>query len=151
MIGKEDRMINQLLGCVYKDKRDQTIVRINMDKVASILADNGYNLPAMQFEKKVQEVLDAKVVGKQPVSKSTPYTVALVIKQIADQYHIDERLIVKYITEHNTEQDVKEIQQKIDDWRKRYYGSLPKHEKEALLETLHEKMRPDVLDKIMRA
>jgi len=151
MIDKEDRMINQLLGCVYKDKRDQTIIRINMDKVASILTDYGYNLPAMQFEKKIQEVLDIKVVGKQQVSKSTPYTIALVIKQIADQYHIDERLIIKYITEHNTEQDVKEIQQKIDNWRKQYYGSLPKNEKEALLETLHEKMRPDVIDKIMRA
>jgi hypothetical protein len=151
MIDKEDRMINQLLGCVYKDKRDQTIIRINMDKVASILTDNGYNLPAKQFEDKVQEVLDVKLVGKQNVSKSTPYTIALVIKQIADKYHIDERLIIKYITEHNTEQDVKEIQQKIDNWRKQYYGSLPKNEKAALLETLHERMRPDVLDKIKRS
>lgn len=151
MISTKDRLINQLLGTIYKDKNDASIIRINMDNAAAILSNHGFNLPAQVFEQKLQALLDKKLPGVAKVTKATFYGIALLIHELAVKMHIEEREIIKYMAEHNTEQDVKELQSKIESWRKEYYGSMSGDQKQALLNALSDKLRPDVLDQIRKA
>ena len=150
MISQENKIVTQLLATVYRDKQDGTVIRINLDNAVNILTGHGYNLPRQVFEAKLEQLVSKKMVGAK-IDQSTNFAVVQLMLKLADTLHIDERDIMKYVTEHNSEEDVKEIQDKIKAWRKEYYGSMQKSEKDALLNALHDKLRPDVLDQINRA
>lgn len=148
MINSKDRIVTQLLSSIYVDKKDPSVIRVDIDNAASFLSKNGYNLPKNKYEQKLEELLNKKLTGKAKVSPGLKYAIAEMIVGLADKMHIDEQEIAKYLAEHNSEEDVKEIQNKITNWRKEYYGSMDRSEKDALLEALHDKLRPDVLNQI---
>ena len=111
----------------------------------------GYNLPGTHYESKLEDMLNKKLTGKVKVSQGLKYAISEMVLALADKMHVDESQIIKYISEHNTEEDVQALYSKIKNWRKEYYGSMDKSEKQALIDALHDKLRPDVLDEIKRA
>lgn len=150
MIQLKSRIINQLLSRIYVDKKDISLIRVDVDNVGIILSNHGYNLPNIKFEKNLEHMLNAKLVGAN-VTEGLKYAIANLIIDLADKMHIEETEVMKYLMENNTEEDVAELQSKIKDWRKEHYGSMNASEKSALLDALHDKLRPDVLDQIRRA
>lgn len=150
MISNRNRLINQLLKSVYKDKKDPTLIRVDIDNTIKILSMFGYNIPTFKFEKKLEELLNAKLKGATINPGLSSIVVNLMI-DLAEKMHISEEAIASYITEHNTEQDVKELQSKIVNWRKEYYGSMDKSDKQALLNAIEGKLRPDVIEQIRKA
>lgn len=151
MIDIKNRIVTQLLSTIHIDKKDVSVMRVNLDNAVNILSNFGYNLPSKLYEAKLEEILNKKLSGNAKVSPGLKYAIAEMIVALADKMHVDEAQIVKYITEHNTDEDVKAIQDKIKNWRKEYYGSMDNGEKQALLEALHDKLRPDVLEEIKRS
>lgn len=151
MIDIKNKVVTQLLSTIYIDKKDASVMRVNLDNAVNILSNFGYNLPSNLFESKLEEVLNRKLSGHAKVSPGLKYAIADMIIALADKMHVDEAQIVKYISEHNTEEDVKELHSKVKNWRKEYYGSMDKAEKQALIDNLQNKLRPDVLDEIKRA
>jgi len=150
MINLEERIVTQLLSTIYKDKKDPTVLRVNVDKVVSVLDSFGYNLPSNVFEKKLEEMLNAKLVGAK-MSPGLTFSIAQMIVDIANKMHIKDEDIAAFLAKQNQEQDPREIQEKIIKWRKEYYGSLDKGEKQALIQSLENKLRPEVIDQIRRA
>lgn len=150
MIPERNKLVTQLLSTVYKDKTNATILRVNIDNAVHILTSFGFNLPSKKFESKLEEVLNKKLVGAN-ITAGINYAIVELIITLAEKMHISEAQIVKYLSEHTSEEDVKKIQQDIKEWRKQYYGSMDKAEKQALLDALSDKIRPDVLDEIRRA
>jgi hypothetical protein len=151
MIDQKTRIVNQLLSTIHVDKKDPSVIRLDMNNAASILSKAGYNLPAQQFESNLDELLSKRLIGKAKVTGGIKYSVAEMILALAIKMHIDEATIIKYITENQSEEDVMEMHNKVAEWRKDYYGNMEKTEKEALLESLHDKLRPDVLDQIRKS
>lgn len=138
------------MSTIYKDKKDPTVIRVNVDNAVVVLSNFGYNLPSNVFEKKLEEALNKKLVGAK-VSPGLTFAIAQLIIDLADKMHVKEEDILSYIQNRNSEEDVKEIQNKILNWRKEYYGSMNKSDKQALIDALHDKLRPDVLEQIRRA
>lgn len=151
MISKEERIINQLLGCIYKDIKDKSVIRVNLENVANILSTNGYLLPKNEFEKGLEDLLNKHIVGKMIVGPGTQYTIAKAIIELANIMHIDESKLMKHILENNTPEDAVAMQKRIDEWRKDYYGSMSSKQRESLASNLEGRLRPDVLEKIRRA
>tara|TARA_R110002074_G_scaffold402324_1_gene607012 strand:+ start:47760 stop:48215 length:456 start_codon:yes stop_codon:yes gene_type:complete len=151
MIDIKNRIVTQLLATIHIDKKDPSVMRVDMNNAVNILSNHGYNLPSKIYETKLEEVLNKKLTGHAKVSAGLKYSIAEMIVVLAEKMHVDEAQIVKYITEHNTEEDAAELATKIKDWRAEYYGSMDKAEKQALVDTLSEKLRPDVLEQIRRA
>ncbi|MEK9983587.1 MAG: hypothetical protein VW879_02495, partial [Opitutae bacterium] len=56
--------------------------------------------------------------------------------------------IIKYIQENDDDEDIAAMQTQINEWRKKYYGNMDKSEKQALIDVLHNRLRPEVLDQI---
>jgi len=150
MITNENKLVTRLLSTVYRDKTDNTVIRINLDNVVSILTSFGFNLPKQVFETKLEQLVSKKMVGVK-LDASTNYAIVQLIIKLANAVHIDERDIINYLATNNTEEEVKDIQNSIKKWRKEYYGSMEKSEKEALLNALHDRLRPEVIDQIKRA
>jgi hypothetical protein len=150
MIGVQERIINQLMSTIYRDKTNSTVVRVNIDNAVVVLSNFGYNLPSNIFEKKLEEALNKKLIGAK-ITQGLNYAIAQFIIDIANKMHVKDEDILSYIQNHNTEEDVKDLQNRILNWRKEYYGSMDKKEKQALIDALHDKLRPDVLDQIRRA
>ncbi len=150
MISSKNRLVNQLLRYIYRDKKDVTMLRVDIDNVTRVLEVHGYNIPRNKFEVNVEKLLNTKLVG----AKITPGTSAIIadlIIDLADRMHISDEALANYFITHNTEQDAVETQNKIKEWRKEYYGSMDKAKKQALLESLEGKIDNYVLDQIRRA
>jgi len=126
-------------------------MRVDINNAVNILSNFGYNLPSNVYDVKLEEILNKKLTGHAKVSEGLKYAIAEMIVTLADKMHVDEAQIVKYITEHSTDEDAKQLQEKIHNWRKEHYGSMDKSEKQALIDALQDKLRPDVLDEIKRA
>ncbi len=150
MISNENKLVTKLLATVYRDKSDATVIRINLDNAVTILTSHGFNLPKQAFEAKLEELVSKKMVGAK-LDSSTNYSIVQLIIKLANALHIDERDIIKYINNNTSDEDVKDIQESIKKWRKEYYGNMQVSEKEALINALHDKLRPEVLDQIKRA
>lgn len=150
MIDKRQRLITELLGTIYKESNNNTAFRMNITNAVEILTRYGYNIPSRSFENNLETILNKMLVGSL-VTPGTKNSIAEITVELANKYHVPENKIIEYIAKNMKEQDPTEIQQKIKQWRKAYYGSLDQRQKEALLETLSKTMRPDVLDQIRRA
>lgn len=86
MISQQNRLINQLQGCVYVDSKDNTAFRINMDNVLKIFVQHDFILPHRQYEDKVQEVLDSLVDKKKLIlDSSTKFRIATILLNVASQ------------------------------------------------------------------
>ena len=151
MIDIKNRIINQLLSTIYVDKTNPSVIRVAIDNAINILSNFGYNLPSAPYEAKLEEMLNRKLTGNAKVSAGLKYAIAEMVISLADKMHVEEAQIIKYITEHNTEEDAVKLQEKIKNWRKEYYGSMDKAEKQALLDNLGDRLRPDVLNEIRRS
>ncbi len=151
MIPLEEKIINKLLVYIYKDKKDTSIIRIDIDNVVKVLSDSGYILLRSDFEKNLDIVLNKHIVGKLAVGPGTAYTICKAIIELANKLHIDQRKLLDMVLNNNTEEDAVALQKRIDEWRKEYYGSLPRDHKEQLLKSLEGRLRPDVLEKIRRS
>lgn len=151
MIDQKTRIVNQLLSTIHVDRKDPSVIRIDMNNTASILSKAGYTLPAQQFESNLEELLSKRLIGKVKVAGGLKYSVAEMILALANKMHIDDATILKYIAENKSEEDIMEMHNKVAEWRKDYYGNMEKTEKDALLENLHDRLRPDVLDQIRRS
>jgi hypothetical protein len=151
MINDTNRIVTQLLSTIHIDKKDPSVMRVDIDNAVNILSNFGYNLPSQLYEANLEKVLNKKLTGHAKVSPGLKYGIADMIVALANKMHVDEAQITKYLSEHNTEEDAKELATKIKNWRKEYYGSMDKAEKQALIDNLGEKLRADVLDEIRRA
>jgi N-acetyl-anhydromuramyl-L-alanine amidase AmpD len=150
MINLQERIITQLMSTIYKDKQNHTVLRVNVDNAVTILSNFGYNLPSNVFEKKLEDALNKKLVGAK-MNPGLHFAVAQLIVDLANKMHVKEEDIANYLSSKASEEDVKDLQNQIINWRKEYYGSMDKSEKQALIDTLHNKLRPDVLEQIRRA
>lgn len=150
MISNYDRVITQLLPAIYTNKSEPTVMRFNIDKILHVLGTEKYNLSNRYFEDKLVEMATIRFQGKS-FTHGLRYAAAVAILNLADKMHVSDQAIVKYLSEHQSEQDAKEIQEKIEVWRKNFYGSLPRDQKQAILEQMSEKLRPEVLEQIRRA
>ena len=150
MISKQETVINQLMGTITKDKKEQGVIRINISGVAKILFNHGYNLPGDTFEKGVEEVLNKKAVGA-AVTPGLMYSIAKVILEIADRLHITEKEMIAYLSTNNKEESPNDMREKIIQWRKEYYGAMDKGQKKELIEQLQNKLRPEVIYQIRDA
>jgi len=150
MISSKNRLVNQLLRYIYRDKKDVTMLRVDIDNVTRILEVHGYNIPRNKFEVNVEKLLNTKLVGAK-INPGTSAIIADLIIDLADKMHISDEALANYFITHNTEQDAVETQNKIKEWRKEYYGSMDKTKKQALLESLEGKINNNVLDQIRRA
>lgn len=151
MISKEEKIINKLLVYIYKDKKDTSVIRIDIDNVVKVLSDNGYILMRSDFEKNLDSLLNKHVVGKLAVGPGTAYTICKAIMELANKLHIDQRRLLDIVLNSNTEEDAIALQKRIAQWRKEYYGSLSGKDKEQLLKSLEGRLRPDVLEQIRRS
>jgi len=151
MISREERIINLLLGCIYKDAKDKSVIRVHLENVVNVLSNNGYLLPKKEFEAGLEEIFNKYIVGKMTVNPGTQYTIAKAIVELANIVHIDEQKMMRHILENNTPEDALAMQKRIDEWRKQYYGSMPKNQRETLATSLEGRLRPDVLEKIRKA
>lgn len=151
MISKEERIINLLLGCIYKDAKDKSVIRVHLENVVNILSNNGYLLPKKEFEQGLEDIFNKHIVGKMSVTSGTQYTIAKAIIELANIIHIDEQKLMRHILENNTPEDAIAMQKRIDEWRKTYYGNMPRKERETLTSNLEGRLRPDVLEKIRKA
>ncbi|MCB1711906.1 MAG: hypothetical protein KDH96_05345 [Candidatus Riesia sp.] len=150
MITTKTKLTNQLLSKIHFDKNDPTVIRVDIHNIAFILSSFNYNLPSRIFENKLEQLLNKKLTGAR-VTEGLKHIIADMIVSLANKLHVSDDEIQNYIMNHQKPEDAAEIQNKIKEWRKTYYGSMDKAEKEALLEALHGKLRPDVLDQIKRA
>lgn len=150
MISSKNRLTNELLRSIYKDKKNPSVLRVNIDNVIKTLSMYNYNIPTIKFEEKLEALLNSKLVGIK-ITPGTPYVMAELIIGLAEKMHIAEDVIARYLTEHNSEEDVKALQEKIKDWRKKYYGSMDKAQKEALLNDIQGKMNENVINQIRKA
>ena len=150
MINLEQRIVTQLLSTIHKDKKNPSVIRVNIDNAVSILSSFGYNLPSNVFEKKLEELLNSKLVGAK-ITPGLTFSIAQLIIDIANKMHIKDEDLAAFLAKQNQEQDPKEIQEQIIKWRKEYYGSLDKGDKQALIQNLENKLRPEVIDQIRRA
>lgn len=150
MIPQRNKLVTQLLSTVYKDKKDPSIMRVNVDNAFHVLTSFGYNLPSKIFESKLEEVLNKKLVGAN-ITTGLTYAISELIITLAEKMHVSDEQISKYLSENTKVEDVKKIQEDIKNWRKQYYGSMDKNDKQALIDALADKLRPDVLDEIRRA
>lgn len=96
MIPKEERIINQLLACVYTEKSDPSVYKLNFDQVLKVLIGNDFILPNRQFEDTVEKVLNAKLAGKAVVSKATKYSIAKIIYHVAEEMCVSKDDITRY-------------------------------------------------------
>ena len=64
MINTLDRVINQLLGIIYIDKKDPSIIRISFDQALMILARNEIYVPPKVYEETFKKVIEERLVGK---------------------------------------------------------------------------------------
>jgi N-acetyl-anhydromuramyl-L-alanine amidase AmpD len=147
MITNKDRLITTILGTIYPDKSDKSILRINIDNLLMLLASYGYNLPNTKFSKAVEDLLNAKLYGAR-ITPGLKYTIATLIIELADKVHVTDEQLIKYYESYN----IKEVdEQSVKNWRKEYYGSMDKHEKQSLVEAMQGKLRPDVIEEIKKA
>lgn len=151
MIDQKTNLVNKILSTISVDKKDPSVIRLDINNAANILTGFGYNLPSQPFEKNLEAALNKILVGKAKISPSIRYAAAEIIVSVADRMHIDEDRILKYIQENDSEEDIAAIQQQIEEWRKEYYGGMDKSEKQALIDVLHDKLRPEVLDQIRKS
>jgi hypothetical protein len=150
MIELENKIITQLLSAIYRDKTDSSVVRVNTDSVIKILSNFGYNLPTKIFEAKLEEMLNKKLVGAN-ISVGTNFAISRLMLDLANKMNVSMEDITRYLTANPQEQDAKETQEKIKQWRKQYYGSMDKQAKQKLIDSLGDKLRPEVLDQIRGA
>lgn len=151
MISRKDRLVNKLMGAVSttKDTSEKYAIHVDFDNVMHILSSEGYNLANQFFENLLGKVLNERLGGT-AVTTSTRYNVALILLQLAEKLHIPEEEIVKYL-QAQPEQDPREVQEIVKKWRKRYYGSMSKQEREKLVNMMQDKLRPDILEQIRTA
>jgi len=151
MIDQKTNLVNKILSTITVDKKDPSVIRLDINNAANILTSFGYNLPSQPFEKNLETALNKILVGKATISPSVKYAAAEIIISVADKMHIPEDKIIKYLQEHDAEEDIEAMQRQIEQWRKEYYGAMDKSEKQALIDVLHDRLRPEVLDQIRRS
>lgn len=95
MIPKAERIINQLLGTVYTDKKDPTVFRISMDNALKILSNNDYVLPNRQYEMQLENLLNKKLVGTE-VQAHTRYSIARGMLALADEMAVSKEDVLSY-------------------------------------------------------
>jgi len=148
MIDQKTTVVNKILSTISIDRKDPSVLRLDINNAAKILTTFGFNLPAQPFEKNVEVALNKILAGKAKVSNSVKYAAAEIIVSVANRMHIPEEKIIKYIQENDDEEDIAAMQTQINEWRKTYYGNMDKSEKQALIEVLHDRLRPEILDQI---
>jgi hypothetical protein len=136
MISNREKLVNQLLSTVYVDKTDPTVIKVDIHNTFHILTSFGITVPGKAFEAKLEELLNKKLVGAN-ITSAVNYAVVELIINLAERMRVSD--------------EVKKLQKAIKDWRKEYYGSLPKEEKQAIIESMGNMLRPDVLDQIKKA
>lgn len=148
MISDKERLTTQLLSCVYKDPKDSSVLRINFDNLLHTLAAFNYNLPNSKFEKALEELLNKKMYGAR-ITPGLRYALVQLTIELADMMHVTDEQIINY---YSNQVPMPEIDPNtVKNWRKEYYGSMDKHEKQALIESMQGKLRPDVIEEIKKA
>lgn len=92
MIPPREQVINQILGCIYKEG---TEYRLAFDNILKALVSNNYVVPNKQFEELVEVILNKKLVGM-PMGQATKYAIASIIVDVADQVTIDKTDIAAF-------------------------------------------------------
>lgn len=96
MIPKKERIINQLLGCIYIDRNDNTVYKLNFDNVLKTLISNDYILHKSEFETRVEDVLNASLAGKAKVGHPTAYAIAEIIFLLAEVMNVSKDDITRF-------------------------------------------------------
>lgn len=148
MISERERLITHLLACVTIDPKDRTVLRINFDNMLHTLSLFEYNLPNSKFAKALEDLLNKKMYGAR-ITPGLKYALVELTIDLANLMHITDEQIIEY---YANKAPVPEIDPaKVKDWRKQYYGNMDKHEKQALIESMSGKLRPDVIEEIKKA
>jgi len=147
MITDKERLTTLLLACVYQDHKDKTVIKINIDTVLQLFATYSYNLPNQKFANAVESLLNAKFYNVR-ISSGIKYAIVDAMMSLAAKMHVPTEKLIEYYQNH----EIKEVDPTtVKNWRKEYYGSMDKHEKQALIEAMQGKLRPEVIEEIKKA
>lgn len=140
------------MGAVYKDKEDQSLIRIDITKAIDILEKYDILVPVHIYEQTLSHLLSQHIVGKVPADKATSYAIAGIMFDVStkvkvDRQKLEEAAISSSINKFDS-LDIAELQKTIDGWRKEFYGSLPEDKRNALVNSLEGNMNPEKLNKI---
>lgn len=154
MITKKEKLVNQLMTCIFRSKDDHSVIRIDFFNVLKLLDNNELVVPPKQFEDSLSQLLKSHIEGKALADKPTVYAIACIIYDLAITLNIDDNKLINFMTTAENSGLVgktpEQLEQIIDDWRKEYYGSMSNSDKKHLIESLEGRAHPRLLDKIRR-
>lgn len=148
MITDKDRLTNQLLACIYPDSKDKSVLRVNFDNILKIFASFSYNLPSTKFGDALEKLLNGKMYGAK-ITPGLKVSMAELIIQLANMMHVSDEQIINYYKDNEFHKEIS--QEAVNNWRKEYYGKMSQSDKEALLEAMQGKLRPQVIEEIKKA
>ncbi len=149
VISQKERIINQLMGVIYKDKVDPTVIRVNLVSAIKIFTNHNILLSEQTYETHLADALATHITGKASVDNYTLYAIASIMYDLANLLKIDiTKLNAANPNNPFSSGSPEEIKKLIAQWRSDYYGKLSKEERDALVESLEGKMHSDILDKI---
>lgn len=151
MISKRARIHNQLLAAVHVDPKDNTAFRIELPKALNVLTNFDYLLPDKAYANKLEELLNKRVVGKAIIDSATKHAIVAAMIDLADEMTIDEARLNKFIESKIKEEEEADFSERINDWRKQFYGNMSKEERSALISKLEGKVSDELLNKILQA
>ena len=96
MISQKDRILNQLLGTIYTDKKDNTVFRIQLDNALKIFIEHNLIIPIKQYEATLENLLNAKLPGKTQVTQGTKFMIAQAMYKLATEMSVSKDDITKY-------------------------------------------------------
>lgn len=102
MITTKEKIVNQLLGTIYNDLKDKTVLHVNMDNVLSILIANDLIIPKKQFEMHAEALLTKKLVGV-PLGHITKYAMAELLYTLALELALSKEELIKYTIKHQND------------------------------------------------
>lgn len=93
MINKYIRLENQLLGTLYNDINDKSIIKIDIENVFYLLSQFEYVIPRRQFENKLEEILNKNLPEDYPNTHIGKVIIAQAIIKLADAMHVSKEML----------------------------------------------------------
>lgn len=85
---KREALLTKIMGILYNDSNDPSIIRIATDGLIIILEQAGYIFPRATFEEILDKHLNLQLPKNLPADSSGKYVVANAIVNLADQINI---------------------------------------------------------------
>jgi hypothetical protein len=92
---KQEALITKIMGVVYNDKTDPSVVRINTDGLIIVLEQAGYIFPRASLETLLEKELNAQLPKNLPADAAGKYLIANAIVALVDIINISAEDLLK--------------------------------------------------------